>query len=304
MDTFALLLNDVWKQKLLTAEEEVDLAKKIEAGVYAQHLLDTDDSFTGQTRADLEEVIKEGREAKDRFIRSNLRLVISVARKSMNGIAGVPDMVQDGVPGVIRAVEKFDYTLGRKFSTYATPWIKQMISRARSEYTSVVHISSDIASKVSKMRKLINEYSYKNHHETPLNEYLAKNMGMTLEQISPILNYMRAWVSFDYSPDFEDGESTEGLGTVIPDDGDTPEESYVNSEMSRVLSEIINSLPDKEREAIIMSFGLRDGIEHGVVEIGKSIGTKRAATQQICRTAINRLRTQYGSMLKECLLSA
>lgn len=303
MDTFGLFLNDVWKLQLLTEEEEIDLAKKIEAGVYAQHLLDTDDSFTGQTRIDLEQVIKEGQEAKQRFIRSNIRLAISVARKSLNGIAEVPDMVQDGIPGVIRAVEKFDYTKGYKFSTYATPWIKQMISRARSEYSSVVHVSSDIASKVSKIRNLINEYS-RDNISPPSNEYLASKMGMTIEQISPILNYMRAWVSFDYSPDFEDGESTEGLGTVIPDSCETPEETVINAEMSQVLSEIVASLPDNEREAIIMAFGLRDGIEHGVMEIGKKIGTKRATTQQICRTALNRLRNQYGTMLKECLLSA
>src|SRR5690242_20826313 len=181
-DLVGVYLHEISRTPLLDAAAEVALAKAVEAGLYAEHLLESGQVPDGADTAELERLVAEGEEAKDRFIRANLRLVVSIARRYVRSGMPMLDLIQEGNTGLVRAVEKFDYVRGYKFSTYATWWIRQAISRAIAQQERTVRLPVHLVEDVNRMRNVARQYT-REHGAEPEAEQLAQAMGVPLERI-------------------------------------------------------------------------------------------------------------------------
>ncbi|MGB6457003.1 MAG: RNA polymerase sigma factor [Streptosporangiaceae bacterium] len=286
-DSVHTYLKSIGRRQLLTAEEEVNLAKRIEAGLYAEHKLETEDRLSRQYRTELEAVAEDGRRAKAHMLEANLRLVVSVAKKYSDRGLSLLDVVQEGNLGLIRAVEKFDYTKGYKFSTYAMWWIRQAIQRGFADSARTIRLPVHVLEMLSKLSRVERDMHQRLGRE-PTPEELAVELDRTPDQIEELLRTSRQPISLD-STIGEDGETS--IGDLI-EDVDAPEagELVDRQLMADQLRHALDALTP--REAIIMSmrFGLYDGNPHTLDEIGKALGLTRERIRQLEKQSLSKLR--------------
>jgi len=291
-DSVHTYLKSIGRTSLLTAEQEVDLAKRIEAGLFAEHKLETlglessvglDENF----RRDLEMVAEDGRRAKSHMLEANLRLVVSVAKKYSDRGLSLLDVVQEGNLGLIRAVEKFDYTKGYKFSTYAMWWIRQAIQRGFADSARTIRLPVHVLEMLSKLSRVERDMHQKLGRE-PTPEELAVELDRTPDQIEELLRTSRQPISLD-STIGEDGETS--IGDLI-EDVDAPEASELVDRqlMAEQLRSALDALTPREATIMAMRFGLYDGNPHTLDEIGRALGLTRERIRQLEKQSLSKLR--------------
>jgi RNA polymerase primary sigma factor len=286
-DSVHTYLKSIGRTSLLTAEQEVDLAKRIEAGLFAEHKLDSDPDLTPQLRRDLELVAEDGRRAKSHMLEANLRLVVSVAKKYSDRGLSLLDVVQEGNLGLIRAVEKFDYTKGYKFSTYAMWWIRQAIQRGFADSARTIRLPVHVLEMLSKLSRVERDMHQKLGRE-PTPEELAVELDRTPDQIEELLRTSRQPISLD-STIGEDGETS--IGDLI-EDVDAPEASELVDRqlMAEQLRSALDALTPREATIMAMRFGLYDGNPHTLDEIGRALGLTRERIRQLEKQSLSKLR--------------
>ena len=286
-DSVHTYLKSIGRTSLLTAEQEVDLAKRIEAGLFAEHKLDTDPDLGPQLRRDLEMVAEDGRRAKSHMLEANLRLVVSVAKKYSDRGLSLLDVVQEGNLGLIRAVEKFDYTKGYKFSTYAMWWIRQAIQRGFADSARTIRLPVHVLEMLSKLSRVERDMHQKLGRE-PTPEELAVELDRTPDQIEELLRTSRQPISLD-STIGEDGETS--IGDLI-EDVDAPEASELVDRqlMAEQLRSALDALTPREATIMAMRFGLYDGNPHTLDEIGRALGLTRERIRQLEKQSLSKLR--------------
>jgi RNA polymerase primary sigma factor len=286
-DSVHTYLKSIGRTSLLTAEQEVDLAKRIEAGLFAEHKLDTDSSLSDELRRDLELVAEDGRRAKSHMLEANLRLVVSVAKKYSDRGLSLLDVVQEGNLGLIRAVEKFDYTKGYKFSTYAMWWIRQAIQRGFADSARTIRLPVHVLEMLSKLSRVERDMHQRLGRE-PTPEELAVELDRTPDQIEELLRTSRQPISLD-STIGEDGETS--IGDLI-EDVDAPEASELVDRqlMAEQLRSALDALTPREATIMAMRFGLYDGNPHTLDEIGRALGLTRERIRQLEKQSLSKLR--------------
>jgi RNA polymerase nonessential primary-like sigma factor len=281
-DLVRVYLNGIGKTALLTAAQEVDLAKRIEAGVFAKHVLDSAAAegveLDPMHAKDLRLVVRDGERARNHLLEANLRLVVSLAKRYTGRGMPLLDLIQEGNLGLIRAVEKFDYTKGFKFSTYATWWIRQAITRGMADQARTIRLPVHLVEQVNKLARI----------KRATHEELAEESGLPAEKISDLLDHARDPVSLDMpvgaeeeAPlgDFiEDGEAADAETTVIS--------RLLHDDLRRVLA----TLEDREQHVIRMRYGLDDGQPRTLDQIGRRFGLSRERVRQIERETMAKLR--------------
>ncbi|MGO8885131.1 MAG: RNA polymerase sigma factor [Streptosporangiaceae bacterium] len=286
-DSVHTYLKSIGRTSLLTAEEEVNLAKRIEAGLYAEHKLENETGLSRQLRADLEAVAGDGRRAKAHMLEANLRLVVSVAKKYSDRGLSLLDVVQEGNLGLIRAVEKFDYTKGYKFSTYAMWWIRQAIQRGFADSARTIRLPVHVLEMLSKLSRVERDMHQRLGRD-PTPEELAVELDRTPDQIEELLRTSRQPISLD-STIGEDGETS--IGDLI-EDVDAPEASELVDRqlMADQLRHALDALTPREATIMAMRFGLYDGNPHTLDEIGKALGLTRERIRQLEKQSLSKLR--------------
>jgi RNA polymerase primary sigma factor len=286
-DSVHTYLKSIGRTSLLTAEQEVDLAKRIEAGLYAEHKLETEDDLSDELIADLEAVAADGRRAKAHMLEANLRLVVSVAKKYSDRGLTLLDVVQEGNLGLIRAVEKFDYSKGYKFSTYAMWWIRQAIQRGFADSARTIRLPVHVLEMLSKLSRVERDMHQRLGRE-PTPEELAVELDRTPDQIEELLRTSRQPISLD-STIGEDGETS--IGDLI-EDVDAPEASELVDRqlMAEQLRHALDALTPREATIMAMRFGLYDGNPHTLDEIGKALGLTRERIRQLEKQSLSKLR--------------
>jgi len=291
-DSVHTYLKSIGRTSLLTAEQEVDLAKRIEAGLFAEHKLETmglEDraGLDENLRRDLEMVAEDGRRAKAHMLEANLRLVVSVAKKYSDRGLSLLDVVQEGNLGLIRAVEKFDYTKGYKFSTYAMWWIRQAIQRGFADSARTIRLPVHVLEMLSKLSRVERDMHQRLGRE-PTPEELAVELDRTPDQIEELLRTSRQPISLD-STIGEDGETS--IGDLI-EDVDAPEASELVDRqlMAEQLRSALDALTPREATIMAMRFGLYDGNPHTLDEIGRALGLTRERIRQLEKQSLSKLR--------------
>jgi RNA polymerase primary sigma factor len=286
-DSVHTYLKSIGRTSLLTAEQEVDLAKRIEAGLFAEHKLDTATGLSESLRRDLEAVAEDGRRAKSHMLEANLRLVVSVAKKYSDRGLSLLDVVQEGNLGLIRAVEKFDYTKGYKFSTYAMWWIRQAIQRGFADSARTIRLPVHVLEMLSKLSRVERDMHQRLGRE-PTPEELAVELDRTPDQIEELLRTSRQPISLD-STIGEDGETS--IGDLI-EDVDAPEASELVDRqlMAEQLRSALDALTPREATIMAMRFGLYDGNPHTLDEIGRALGLTRERIRQLEKQSLSKLR--------------
>jgi RNA polymerase primary sigma factor len=286
-DSVHTYLKSIGRTSLLTAEQEVDLAKRIEAGLYAEHKLETEAKLSQALRRDLEDVADDGRRAKAHMLEANLRLVVSVAKKYSDRGLSLLDVVQEGNLGLIRAVEKFDYTKGYKFSTYAMWWIRQAIQRGFADSARTIRLPVHVLEMLSKLSRVERDMHQRLGRE-PTPEELAVELDRTPDQIEELLRTSRQPISLD-STIGEDGETS--IGDLI-EDTDAPEASELVDRqlLADQLRHALDALTPREATIMAMRFGLYDGNPHTLDEIGRALGLTRERIRQLEKQSLSKLR--------------
>jgi RNA polymerase primary sigma factor len=286
-DSVHTYLKSIGRRSLLTAEEEVELAKRIEAGLFAEHKLSTESGLPKRVRIELELVAEDGRRAKAHMLEANLRLVVSVAKKYSDRGLTLLDVVQEGNLGLIRAVEKFDYTKGYKFSTYAMWWIRQAIQRGFADSARTIRLPVHVLEMLSKLSRVERDMHQRLGRE-PTPEELAVELDRTPDQIEELLRTSRQPISLD-STIGEDGETS--IGDLI-EDVDAPEASELVDRqlMADQLRHALDALTPREATIMSMRFGLYDGNPHTLDEIGKALGLTRERIRQLEKQSLSKLR--------------
>ncbi len=291
-DLVRAYLKEIGKVPLLTAEQEVELAQRIEAGLFAaEKLRQTDDGEAGKLatalRRDLDWLVVDGDRAKRHLLEANLRLVVSIAKRYLGRGMLFLDLIQEGNLGLIRAVEKFDYTKGYKFSTYATWWIRQAITRAMADQARTIRIPVHMVEQINKLTRVQREMLQELGRE-PTPEELAKELDMTPEKVVEIQGYAREPVSLETTIG-DDQDSN--LGDFI-EDADAPVAAEVVSYglMQEQLNEVLRTLTDREAAVVKMRFGLVDGQPRTLDEIGREFGLTRERIRQIESKTLSKLR--------------
>jgi RNA polymerase primary sigma factor len=286
-DSVHTYLKSIGRTSLLTAEQEVDLAKRIEAGLFAEHKLEMAANLSDDYRRDLELVAEDGRRAKAHMLEANLRLVVSVAKKYSDRGLSLLDVVQEGNLGLIRAVEKFDYTKGYKFSTYAMWWIRQAIQRGFADSARTIRLPVHVLEMLSKLSRVERDMHQRLGRE-PTPEELAVELDRTPDQIEELLRTSRQPISLD-STIGEDGETS--IGDLI-EDVDAPEASELVDRqlMAEQLRSALDALTPREATIMAMRFGLYDGNPHTLDEIGRALGLTRERIRQLEKQSLSKLR--------------
>jgi RNA polymerase sigma factor RpoD-like protein len=280
-------LNEIGKVSLLTAVEEVELSKRIEAGLYAGHLLSTSKRLGVPRRRELQALAADGETAKDLLLRANLRLVVSLAKRYTG--RGMPflDLIQEGNLGLIRAVEKFDYTKGFKFSTYATWWIRQAISRAMADQSRTIRLPVHLVEQINKMQRMRRELGQSLGRDATDDE-LAHELDVTVDRLHELLDHARDLVSLDQTVGTEEDSS---LGDFIADtDATKPTEAVEFDLMRRQLASVLDSLEPREAAVVRLRYGLADGNPHTLDDIAKKFSLSRERIRQIERETMAKLR--------------
>jgi len=286
-DLVRVYLNGIGRTALLTAEQEVDLAKRIEAGVFAAHKLDTTPRLSPQRKADLRAVIRGGNSARNHLLVANLRLVVSLAKRYTGRGMPLLDLIQEGNLGLIRAVEKFDYTKGFKFSTYATWWIRQAISRGMADQGRTIRLPVHLVEQVNKLSRLKRELHQQLGRDATMAE-LAEESGIPEEKIADLLDHARDPVSLDM-PVGSDEEAP--LGDFIEDSESTSAEAQVVAGfMHDDINKVLRTLDEREQSVVRLRYGLDDGRPRTLDEIGRVFGISRERVRQIERDSMAKLR--------------
>ncbi|OZM74577.1 RNA polymerase subunit sigma [Amycolatopsis antarctica] len=286
-DLVRVYLNGIGKTALLTASDEVELAKRIEAGVFAQHMLDTAEKLTPKRRTELTALIRDGHVAKNHLLEANLRLVVSLAKRYTGRGMPLLDLIQEGNLGLIRAVEKFDYSKGFKFSTYATWWIRQAITRGMADQGRTIRLPVHLVEQVNKLARIKRDLHQQLGREAT-NEELATESGIAEGKISTLLDHARDPVSLDMPVGTEEDAP---LGDFIEDSEATDAESAVISGLLQDdLRRVLSTLDDREQHVIRLRYGLDDGQPRTLDQIGKHFGLSRERVRQIEREVMSKLR--------------
>jgi RNA polymerase nonessential primary-like sigma factor len=286
-DLVRVYLNGIGKTALLTAEQEVELAKRIEAGVFAQHVLESAAELSTQRRMDLRMVVRDGGRARNHLLVANLRLVVSLAKRYTGRGMPLLDLIQEGNLGLIRAVEKFDYTKGFKFSTYATWWIRQAISRGMADQGRTIRLPVHLVEQVNKLSRLKRELHQQLGRDATMAE-LARESGIPEEKIADLLDHARDPVSLDM-PVGSDEEAP--LGDFIEDSESTSAEAAVVAGfMHDDINRVLRTLDDREQTVVRLRYGLDDGRPRTLDEIGRHFGISRERVRQIERDSMAKLR--------------
>ncbi|MGC4887362.1 sigma-70 family RNA polymerase sigma factor [Micromonospora sp. DT227] len=286
-DLVGVYLHEISRTPLLDAAREVDLSKAIEGGLYAEHLLDTDRIPDGATREELERVVADGERAKDLFIRANLRLVVSIARRYVRSGMPMLDLIQEGNTGLVRAVEKFDYERGFKFSTYATWWIRQAISRAIAQQERTVRLPVHLVEDVNRMRNVARQLT-RELGADPEPEQIAASLGVTVERVNELVRWSQDTVSLD-TPVGDDGDTN--LGDLVADsDAPSPEEIVLTGLERQRIEGLLNHLDDRSAGIMRARYGLEDGREHSLTEVASRFSLSRERIRQLEIQALGRLR--------------
>nr|WP_239076799.1 RNA polymerase sigma factor SigB [Actinocatenispora rupis] len=294
-DLVRAYLNGIGRTRLLTAAEEVELAKQIEAGLFAEEkLLDT--AITDPAlRGDLATVAEEGHAAKKRILSANLRLVVSIAKRYTG--RGMPflDLIQEGNLGLIRAAEKFDYTKGFKFSTYATWWIRQAITRAMADQARTIRIPVHMVEQVNRMVRTRRELTATLGRE-PSHEEIAAELGVTPFQVLELASYDREPVSLDQTVG-DDGESTLADFLCRTEDRHEGDDTVSFGLLRHTVERVMDRLSDRERTVIRLRYGLDDGRQRTLDEVGLEFGLSRERIRQIEKHTLIKLREPENAVL-------
>jgi RNA polymerase sigma factor (sigma-70 family) len=286
-DLVGVYLHEISRTPLLDAAKEVDLSKAIEAGLYAAHLLAVDQVPAGAERSELERLVAEGDRAKDLFIRANLRLVVSIARRYVRSGMPMLDLIQEGNTGLVRAVEKFDYERGYKFSTYATWWIRQAISRAIAQQERTVRLPVHLVEDVNRMRNVIRQLT-REMGADPQPEQVADALGVNVERVNELKRWSQDTVSLD-TPVGDDGDTN--LGDLVADSDEPSPEDVVLSGLERQrIESLLNHLDDRSAGIMRARYGLEDGREHSLTEVASRFSLSRERIRQLEIQALGRLR--------------
>jgi RNA polymerase sigma factor (sigma-70 family) len=286
-DLVGVYLHEISRTPLLDAAKEVELSKAIEAGLYAAHLLAEDNVPSGVSRAELTQLVAEGERAKDLFIRANLRLVVSIARRYVRSGMPMLDLIQEGNTGLVRAVEKFDYERGYKFSTYATWWIRQAISRAIAQQERTVRLPVHLVEDVNRMRNVIRQLT-REMGADPQPEQVADALGVSVERVNELKRWSQDTVSLD-TPVGDDGDTN--LGDLVADSDEPSPEDVVLSGLERQrIESLLNHLDDRSAGIMRARYGLEDGREHSLTEVASRFSLSRERIRQLEIQALGRLR--------------
>ncbi|WP_271220395.1 RNA polymerase sigma factor [Streptosporangium carneum] len=281
-------LKQIGKVPLLNAEQEVELAKRIEAGLFAEEQLGTDgDRLPVDVRAELEWIAEDGRRAKNHLLEANLRLVVSLAKRYTGRGMLFLDLIQEGNLGLIRAVEKFDYTKGYKFSTYATWWIRQAITRAMADQARTIRIPVHMVEVINKLAR-VQRQMLQDLGREPTPEELARELDMTPEKVVEVQKYGREPISL-HTPLGEEGDSE--FGDLIEDsEAIVPADAVSFTLLQEQLHSVLDTLSEREAGVVSMRFGLTDGQPKTLDEIGKVYGVTRERIRQIESKTMSKLR--------------
>jgi RNA polymerase primary sigma factor len=280
-------LKQIGKVALLNAEQEVDLALRIEAGLYAEHKMKENPVKDARLRRDMELVIADGRRAKNHLLEANLRLVVSLAKRYTGRGMLFLDLIQEGNLGLIRAVEKFDYTKGFKFSTYATWWIRQAITRAMADQARTIRIPVHMVEVINKLAR-VQRQMLQDLGREPTPEELAKELDMTPEKVVEVQKYGREPISL-HTPLGEDGDSE--FGDLIEDsEAVVPADAVSFTLLQEQLHSVLDTLAEREAGVVAMRYGLTDGQPKTLDEIGKVYGVTRERIRQIESKTMSKLR--------------
>ncbi|WP_155058361.1 RNA polymerase sigma factor [Streptomyces blattellae] len=286
-DLFRQYLREIGRIPLLTAAEEVELARRVEAGLFAEEKLAGAPDLDSQLALDLDRLVVMGRMAKRRLIEANLRLVVSVAKRYVGRGLTMLDLVQEGNLGLIRAVEKFDYARGYKFSTYATWWIRQAMSRALADQARTIRVPVHVVELINRVvrvqRRMLQERGYE-----PTPEEVAAHLDLPPERVSEVLRLAQEPVSL-HAPVGE--EDDVALGDLIEDgDAASPVESAAFLLLREHLEAVLSTLGERERKVVQLRYGLADGRPRTLEEIGRIFGVTRERIRQIESKTLNKLR--------------
>ncbi|MEV8307944.1 RNA polymerase sigma factor [Streptomyces flavidovirens] len=286
-DLFRQYLREIGRIPLLTAAEEVDLARRVEAGLFAEDKLSSTPDLDSQLAVDLDKLVVMGRMAKRRLIEANLRLVVSVAKRYVGRGLTMLDLVQEGNLGLIRAVEKFDYARGYKFSTYATWWIRQAMSRALADQARTIRVPVHVVELINRVvrvqRRMLQERGYE-----PTPQEVAAHLELTPERVSEVLRLAQEPVSL-HAPVGEEDEVA--LGDLIEDgDAASPVESAAFLLLREHLEAVLSTLGERERKVVQLRYGLDDGRPRTLEEIGRLFGVTRERIRQIESKTLSKLR--------------
>jgi RNA polymerase primary sigma factor len=286
-DTVGLYLKEMARVPLLTTEEEVCLAKRLEAGLAAQAQLDSDRLFDCEYEQSLSHVVLDGKDARDHLIKANTRLVVSIAKRYMG--RGVPflDLIQEGNLGLMKAVEKFDYTRGYRFSTYATWWIRQTITRAIADQGRTIRVPVHMSDRIRHLYKTARQLEQE-HGRKPTPEEIAAKMDLEPRKVQWMLKV--SWRPLSLERPVGEEEDSE-LGSFIEDDTTpTPTQSAYQNLLREKVEEVLSTLTPREARILRLRFGLQNGRQYTLEEVGQKFGLTRERIRQIEGKALRRLR--------------
>ncbi|WP_455755360.1 sigma-70 family RNA polymerase sigma factor [Streptomyces zaomyceticus] len=295
-DLFRQYLREIGRIPLLSAEEEVDLARRVEAGLFAEEKLANTPDLDSRLAGDLDRLVVLGRIAKRKLIEANLRLVVSVAKRYVGRGLTMLDLVQEGNLGLIRAVEKFDYARGYKFSTYATWWIRQAMSRALADQARTIRVPVHVVELINRVirvqRRMLQERGCE-----PTAEEVAAQLDLAPERVGEVLRLAQEPVSL-HAPVGE--EDDVALGDLIEDgDAASPVESAAFLLLRRHLEDVLSTLGERERKVVQLRYGLDDGRPRTLEEIGRIFGVTRERIRQIESKTLGKLRDHaYADQLR------
>jgi len=288
-DLVRAYLNGIGRTRLLTAVQEVELSKRIEAGLYAEEKLAEADAALADL---LTIIVDEGKAAKNHLLEANLRLVVSIAKRYTGRGMAFLDLIQEGNLGLIRAVEKFDYTKGYKFSTYATWWIRQAITRAMADQARTIRIPVHMVEQVNRMVRSRRDLAATLGREPSISE-IAKALGVPEFQVIELISYDREPVSLDQAVG-EDGESALG-DFVAAVDPNQPGAGVSTGELRSEVEIVLATLSERESAVIRLRFGLDDGRQRTLDEVGREFGLSRERIRQIEKVTMSKLRDPQRS---------
>lgn len=286
-DSVQLYLHEIGQVALLTAVEERELAMQITRGKEARMRLNNEDYRNGRERFQLEQDVARGEDARRKLIQANLRLVVSVAKKYIGSPMAFMDLVQEGNIGLMRAVEKFDYTKGNRFSTYATWWIRQAVTRSIAEQSRLIRLPVHLSESIVHLRRAIYRLEQQLERE-PTADELAHALGMSLRKVKRLLQASTQPVSLEQPLN---NESEGRVSEVLADESlETPIEIAAQNMLHAELNAALNDLPERERKILQLRYGLLDGQRRTLEEVGVAFGITRERTRQIEAEAMRRLR--------------
>ena len=291
-DSVSLYLNEMSRVPLLTREEEISLAKKMEKGRKARQLMiDTDGEV--ENIEEIKDLIREGKEAREYLIKANIRLVVSIAKKYRQYGSSFLDLIQAGNVGLIRAVDKFDYSRGNRFSTYATWWIRRSVLRFLNQKERTIRLPNYLSNRLRKVRHVTRDLSQQLGRQPTLDE-ISEHVEQTPEELRQLIDYARLPISLD-KPVGEDGE-TELLDFVENDSEPTPFTSVQQTMLEEDIVSALDELSEREASIIKLRFGLEGNRSHTLKELGEIFGVTRERIRQIQQKALRKLRSPQNQM--------